>query len=144
MTKFYKNCRFFATTEPLSHTATAQSRSFFTCSSFSKKKSCSGSTTLLVILLFARIHMRILHKVSFHSASILKSFTLLSRGGIRRKNSGTTASRVCCQARLFPLVSATHQVTRRLRPANFPFCRLCLLLPQKRWLLSGVWIRSNS
>ena len=32
MTKFYKNCRYLATTEPLSHTATARSRSFFTVS----------------------------------------------------------------------------------------------------------------
>ena len=37
VTKFYKNCRYFATTVPLSQTATAQSRSFFTGSSSSWK-----------------------------------------------------------------------------------------------------------
>ena len=46
MTKFYQNTRYFATTVPLSHTATARSRNFFTGSG-SSKKSGSGSTTLV-------------------------------------------------------------------------------------------------
>ena len=37
VTKFYKNCRFFATSVPLSHTSTARSRSFLTSSGSSKK-----------------------------------------------------------------------------------------------------------
>ena len=37
MTKFLKNCHYFATTVLLSHTATAQSRSIFTNSGSSKK-----------------------------------------------------------------------------------------------------------
>ena len=37
MTKFYKNCHYFATTVPLSQTATARSRIFFTASGSSYK-----------------------------------------------------------------------------------------------------------